>query len=517
MKPPEHSQVDQPSDRRSLIALCLILFGIYGLSTGGHIYSVDDELKYEATRALAHGEPSVPITYESFPMLYRERPDGEFTTVYGIGQSVIALPFYAVGRTLVGFTDSPSADIAVRTTVLLTNSLIGALIAAALVLLCRELGASQRSAILLAVCYSVGTYALPLMKTFGSEPGTALCLTAGTWLVFKAHRTGGLELFALSAFVVGTAALFRVSSLVFLPIVGLYVVASARQMSLKRRGLEVLSFSVGGLASLAMLGASNVWRYGRMLEIGYGDVDTSYPLARGVVNLLFSPGKSIFLFAPVTIVVLAAIVRYWRRVDLRIALLITLVAVNTYTIARLPVWAGDHAWGPRYVQVVLPLIVAVGSIVAHRSRWRAAISVAALVGFLVPASLGTLIYFDVFFIDAANALGSEGVPSEHYQPMYAVEIHSDPAWNQILGHAKLVPEGVRDVVGAASSSRGPYSSDPVAFYGYFGTNPRIDFWWLWVEPTGGSPVTYLLLLPTAGSLLYGLRLARSTLRRPVAS
>ena len=62
--------------------------------------------------------------------------------------------------------------------------------------LCLELGASRRGALRLAFCYGVGTYALPLMKTFGAEPGTALLVVAATWLAFKARRTGRAELFA---------------------------------------------------------------------------------------------------------------------------------------------------------------------------------------------------------------------------------------------------------------------------------------------------------------------------------
>ena len=130
-----------------------------------------------------------------------------------------------------------------------------------------------------------------------------------------------------------------------------------------------------------------------------------------------------------------------------------------------------------------------------------------------------LIAYDVFFIDASSALGFEGVPSETYQPKYDVKVHSDFAWNQILGNAELVPHALRDTVGALRPDevrRGPYSPDPVSFYGYFGSDPRIDFWWLWVEPTDGSNVTYFLFIPTAGSAAMGLWVARrrSPARRP---
>ena len=145
-----------------------------------------------------HGHAEVPVTIENWAILYRERPDGSHTTVYGLGQSIAAAPLYLVGSALAGFADGTAADVTLRTTVLLTNAVLGALIAVFLALLCRGPGRQrQRCTPPGRGLYTVGTFAWPMMKTFYAEPGTALCVTAGLWLTFATH-TDAISAFAMA-------------------------------------------------------------------------------------------------------------------------------------------------------------------------------------------------------------------------------------------------------------------------------------------------------------------------------
>jgi hypothetical protein len=488
----------EPFSRRTLLAVFLLTFGVFGLTSGGHGYSVDDELKFDATRAFVHLDPSVPRTFgESFDVLYRDRPDGGQATVYGIGQSIAAAPFYVVGRGLAALGSGPGVDVTVRTATFLTNSAIGALLTVVVALLCRELGASRRGALLLAFAYAFGTFAFPMMKTFGAEPGTALLVTSSVLAVVAARRAPHLWLLGAGGCLGALAALFRISALTFLPLIGLYVLVVARAWPWRTRVAGAAAFGGGAAAGLALLLATNVWRYGDAFDIGYEQVDADYPLARGLLNVYFSFGKSYFLFAPVAAVGLLAACVARRRFLAERLLLLAIIGLNSVTIARLPVWSGDHAWGPRYMQVVLPVTVALAAPLVDRIRWRRAVVVSGVAGLLLPASLGVLIPFDVFLIDAQDELGTERVVSED-QPLYIVEVRHDPTWNQILGNLELLPGAVRDVTGTqhvGDVHRGDYAIDPTSFYGFYGLDPRIDFWWLWLRPTHGSRVTYVLLVP----------------------
>jgi hypothetical protein len=507
------------SFRVKLLGLFLLVSGGIGLLSGGHMYSIDDELKYNATEALAHGHPYVDNEIEVFPDLYRQRDDGRSTTVYGIGQSAIALPFYATGRIVGTLSDWPANDVLVRTFTLMTNAVVAGATAVVLALLSRELRASDRGAILLSLVYAFGTYSVGITRTFGAEPGTALMIVASCWLAFRGNRLHDPRLFALSGLAIGLSASFRVSALSFAPLVAVFVVGAGWTTRDERPfRSEILAFIGGGAVAAVLLAATNWWRYGDPAEIGYAAIDTSYPLHRGLVNVYFSLGKSFFLYAPVCIVSVAALVASRRRVDARVLLLLAIIALNSYTIARLPVWAGDSAWGPRYMQVVLPCAIAISALVVDRINFRRAIITLGIVGAAVPAFLGTAVAFDVFTIDAQNALGAAPVASENGQPAYNIAMKHDIAWNPILGHLELLPEAVRDTFGVLRDDeiqRSQYLPDPYVRYGFFGETARLDVWWLWVEPTGGSKLTYVLLLPLVSAVAVGAWLLRYGARMPL--
>lgn len=495
--------------RGQVIGLFLVLAAIYGLSTGGHMYSVDDEVRFQTTRSLVHLDPSIDLDIPEFSQLYRERPDGGYATVYGLGQSVVSVPFYLAGRALMSLSSDRGADVLLRSVTLQTNAVVGALVAALVVLMARELGASKRGAMLLGFVYGLGTYAFPITKTFGGEPATAACITLACFLAFRARRRTNVRLLFWAGLAASLAGSVRVTSLAFLPLIGLYVLVSARGSGRRETVRDVGLFAAGSAVGGLLLVASNWWRYGRPFDIGYGSVDTSYPVLRGVVNLFFSPGKSIFLYAPVVAVAVVGAVVGWRRLRPEHWLLIAIVAVNTYTVSRLAVWSGDHAWGPRYLQIVLPCMVALAATVVDRPPWRRAVRATGVIGFVVAGLLGVLVNFDVFFIQAESALGAGPVASEQNQPAYDVAIHHDIAWNPILAHIELLPRAIRDVAGELRSDepqRGDYVADPYVRYGFFGAQPRIDVWWLWVGPADGSALTYLLLIPIAVSGGAGVRL-----------
>ncbi|MDX1449517.1 MAG: hypothetical protein R3246_10705, partial [Acidimicrobiia bacterium] len=102
-------------------------------------------------------------------------------------------------------------------------------------------------------------------------------------------------------------------------------------------------------------------------------------------------------------------------------------------------------------------------------------------------------------------------PRMEFGPPGIAAVKFDPAWNQILGHAELLPLALRDTLGTRRESdptRGEYSLDPDQHNRFFGSVPRLDFWWLWVRPAGGSSVTYLLFVPIGITALAGGRLWR---------
>ena len=84
------------------------------------------------------------------------------------------------------------------------------------------------------------------------------------------------------------------------------------------------------------------------------------PWHEGVLGALFAPEKSIFLFDPLIVLALVLIVLHWRRMQpvVRAYVLASCFMLVAYLsfYARYFAWAGDFAWGDRYVSTPVELV-----------------------------------------------------------------------------------------------------------------------------------------------------------------
>jgi hypothetical protein len=84
------------------------------------------------------------------------------------------------------------------------------------------------------------------------------------------------------------------------------------------------------------------------------------PWHEGFLGALFKPEKSIFLFDPLILLALFLLVLHWRRLApavraYSIAACVMLLAYLSF-YARYFAWAGDFAWGDRYVSTAVELV-----------------------------------------------------------------------------------------------------------------------------------------------------------------
>lgn len=110
----------------------------------------------------------------------------------------------------------------------------------------------------------------------------------------------------------------------------------------------------------------NYIRFGNVFEIGYGQalespwgqysLFGSSPLPT-LAAMLFSPGKSIFLYNPVLLLVPVAIYAFYSRHKV-ITLAITAAIIGNFVFySFFTAWAGDYAWSIRYQVVILPFLI----------------------------------------------------------------------------------------------------------------------------------------------------------------
>jgi hypothetical protein len=81
------------------------------------------------------------------------------------------------------------------------------------------------------------------------------------------------------------------------------------------------------------------------------------PLYVGLWGLFASPGKSFFLYTPVSILGLASMRRFLKRHRAEALLFMAVCSVYVVPHALWWAWAGDWAWGPRFLLVITPYLI----------------------------------------------------------------------------------------------------------------------------------------------------------------
>jgi hypothetical protein len=306
----------------------------------------------------------------------------------------------------------------------------------------------------------------------------------------------------------GAALQFRATAAIFPPLIVAYLVAKTWRTARKTVSL-VMYFGLGLAPFVALLLVSNWWRYSGPFDFGRG-VPLNFPILVGLRGFFFSPGKSLFLYAPIVVVAFVGLPKSLRLYRAEVSLILGLALVNIAFFARFPLWHGDHAWGPRYVQIVLPLLVVLVSPVAD--RWRRAVWVASMAGFLTAGILGTAIYFNQYFHFVDEKIG-------HKDDRYHVAIRNELAWNPLVGHARLLPAAVRNTLhrldGHDTTLRvRPFPARRYDRFFWYWEPPQIDTWWAWLPAEGGQAGLLLLLPPLVGLAGWSVVKMRRTLSEP---
>lgn len=541
--------------RRLLLGMLLVSVAAFLVVSSGQFRSIDDENLYSTAHSLTSLRPNIDICQganEAADYLYARGPygcedpnqlqlqntyqvgaNGKLVSKYGIGEPLAAAPFFGAGRIVAGILSDQSSggctgptaiscctkltrdpdefrancqgdtrDMIVQTTTLFTNSLLTAITLVLVIIVSLQLGATLRGAALIGLVFGFGSYAFAYAKTLGAEPGTAMCLIAAVMFAIEAVRTGRTKALVACGVTAGVALFFRTTAGIFLPVFGVWFLVIGRRKHDWRRAIRYGAvFSLGVLASLAVLAMLNAWRYGDPLSIGYGQTGSHLhgirargSIITGIRGLWLSSGKSVFLYAPFALLAAAGIVISIRKLPAEMSLLIALVVANTLFFARVRFWSGDWAWGPRYMIIVVPCLAVMCAPLVGRLQWRRALMVLGGIGFLFPGALGVLVNFNTLYQRASKSLGTK----------FNQSIHFEWAWQPI---AKLVP-----LLGEELGNLGkPYGIL------YLTGEPRVDVWWLddrwWLSQRPMRVVAATTMLLVIGAIaLSGFLIIRRALR-----
>jgi hypothetical protein len=289
-----------------------------------------------------------------------------FTSIYGPGAGLAAVPVFAMLRPVIG--DLLLHDTTAFYIGKLAASLFAAAAAALLYLAARR-WVNWRYALLLAFAFGVGTATWSATSQALWQHGpTSFFLMLGTYLFI---RGGNLNL-AVAGTSFAAAVACRPLAVVF------GVAFVTHLLIVNRRG--ALHFAIGAVPVGVALAFYNYYWLGTPLRSGQMSALNGYfdfwatPFLEGLAGILISPSRGLFVFSPFLLLALPGTFLAWRRkeyTDLRplsVAVLLVLIVH-----AKWPFWWGGHSYSYRIIvdlagPLVLLTIPVLGWVFAVRVR-----------------------------------------------------------------------------------------------------------------------------------------------------
>jgi hypothetical protein len=397
--------------RDPIFLLCLAAGLLAFVVQSGELGTADTMHRLQTTHWLWTSQPQVfPNEYPEFGLHGR---GGRLYSWYGIGQSLLMLPADLIGTWIAHrhiFSDYED-DPAIRSIVVSysTNILVNVLTALIVFRFLRQLSFTQREAVYGVLALLFCTTHLHYTQNMMENSYILLLTLTGFSYQYEWLRTGSKRALQIGSAALGLNLLTRLTTGLDLLAVGVFMLTvllfeRVRAGELWRRLLDYCK--VAAPIYLVFLLIDRLYQFYR-----FGSFTNTYlsvfakeqrlidptlppnfpwttPFHEGILGPLFAPEKSIFLFDPLLALAIILLIVLWKRLapDIRAYAIATLPLVAIYIgfYARYLSWAGDFAWGDRYVSTAVELatILAVPLLVKYRENlgktaWRVGLTVVA--------------------------------------------------------------------------------------------------------------------------------------------
>jgi len=405
------------------LALFLFFFSVYVLTGQGSIQSADGKIMFLLTQAIVENHS---VSFSEIVSL-SDTPGPQYSK-YGLGMSVLAIPFYLFGK-LLSFLLGIEASLATQFTVSMINAMLTALSCLMVFRIATErFEFTLRIGLFLALGFGLSTIAWYYSEDFMSEPATTFfLLSAVYWVTGKDRATRDL---LWAGTFLALAVSCRLAALVVIPGFIFYqwmVWAESAEKDIKQLVMDLLRPAIPVVAVLMLIMIYNYLRFGGPLETGYEKISGRFLL--GFFGILFSPGKSLFLFNPLTLFGCLAFMFFLREQRKTALLFGWLVVSHLVLFSFWHSWQGGMSWGPRLMLVVLPyLILPIGFLLReHKQAVKIPVLLALVVGILIQLPSVT-VNVARYYYEMSRDFGSLG----HDQILFS------PQYSQLLGQSKQV-------------------------------------------------------------------------------
>jgi len=377
----------------------------------GELGTADTMHRLQTTHWLWTSDPQVPgPDYPEFGLRGR---GGKIYSWYGIGQSLLMLPADVIGTWISHwpiFSDYED-DPAVRAIVVVysTSILVNVLTALIAFRLLTQLKFNTKESVAGVLALLFCTTHLHYTQNMQENNYILLLTLLGFSFQFEWLRTGSRRALLIGSVALGLNLLTRVTTALDLIAAGVFLLTLLWDEGV--RGSALLGRFVSYCKTAAPVyfffllveRAYNFYRFGSWTQTYLpifakeqrlqdptlpANFPWSTPFHQGVLGALFQPEKSIFLFDPLLILALILLLLLWKRLvpEVRayaVATIFLLVAYISF-YARYTYWAGDFAWGDRYVSAAVEMValIAIALLLRHRANlspwlWRSALALIA--------------------------------------------------------------------------------------------------------------------------------------------
>lgn len=340
--------------------LFLFIFAVYLFTAqGNNVYFSDQqEVRFETTRStVEEGDLSVPDG------MGVKGDDGKDYSWYGIGQSLLAIPFFIIGKHLGG-------EVGAQGMVSLLNLFVVAASGVVVFVFINNLGYSKKTALAVTVFYAFGTLAWPQSKHPFDHPVEELFVLLAIFYA-QGYVNGGRTTYLISsAASLGFAFITRVPAV--LSLAPIFLLLSYRHLeggyTAKRVSSAIRDCSIYSLA-LAPFVLMQFWynyaRFDSIFETGITlmaqkagiDFFAGTPFITGLSGFLISPGKGFLYYSPISILFFFSIRGFYRRHRGLTLCILGIIASYLAFLSRNIYWHGDWSWGPRYLFAITPLVM----------------------------------------------------------------------------------------------------------------------------------------------------------------
>ena len=337
----------------------------YLLTSTGRVRTPDEYNTLYTTESLVlRGSTAVPQAVRLHNFYGRYDRTGQPRAAYPTGQALVCAPWYALGQYLLAHlpgVPGEDTDLIVAFASCLSSATFSALAVTFFFLLLGGIGIPVRAALLAATILGLGTPIFAYSGWLFSEPLSAAIFMGVALMLFRhvqepiSSRTA-----FVAGLILGLATLVRPTDVLAIPVFAAAVLVREGRPAWRAAFILCAASSIG----VALLLAHNALLFGGPFEFGYPTAaegakrlnSFETPLWIGLYGFLFSPGKSVFIFAPPVIVALVGLRRLWK-IDHGVATVaIALPSLYLFFFASYTQWEGGYCVGPRYLVPSIALL-----------------------------------------------------------------------------------------------------------------------------------------------------------------